>query len=223
MSLGASTIFFLSQAWQPYPGSVLLKATCIAPLAVLVFRVLRNFNGRILALSLCFSSVGDVFLALNPAHLFVPGLTSFLVTHGLYIGLFARNWERPIRIGSAQRWLILWVVLYSGGMAYWLFPSLGKLSIPVAVYLVGITSMVLSAVLLRSRQVLFGAGLFLLSDSLIAVNRFKFPVFWGDYLIWATYYFGQLGIVCDFLRKRSGGAEKAEAISEATIRFKSNL
>jgi uncharacterized membrane protein YhhN len=47
-----------------------------------------------------------------------------------------------------------------------------------------------------------GALLFMLSDSLIAVSKFKHPIRYDDYLIWCTYYVGQVCISMGFLRHR---------------------
>jgi hypothetical protein len=50
-----------------------------------------------------------------------------------------------------------------------------------------------------------GAVLFLISDSLLAIHKFKAPMPLRDYLVWSTYYLGQCGIALGYLA--SGGAE----------------
>jgi len=46
--------------------------------------------------------------------------------------------------------------------------------------------------------------LFLISDSILAVNKFKTEVPLRDYLVWATYYAAQYAITTGFLvRKRA--------------------
>jgi uncharacterized membrane protein YhhN len=54
----------------------------------------------------------------------------------------------------------------------------------------------------RSWIVPLGALLFMLSDSLIAVGKFKHPVRYDNYLIWCTYYVGQVCIAIGVLRYR---------------------
>ena len=85
-----------------------------------------------------------------------------------------------------------------------MLPNLGKLTIPVMVYISALTLMVQSALLARfkTKWIVCGAVLFMLSDSLIGVNRFKMDVPWRDYLVWATYYVGQCGIVLGYLQEK---------------------
>ena len=66
-----------------------------------------------------------------------------------------------------------------------------------------ITAMVLAAILARFSNpwVAVGAILFLISDSLLAVNKFKTPVPFRDVLVWTTYYVGQFLIANSFPRK----------------------
>jgi uncharacterized membrane protein YhhN len=47
-----------------------------------------------------------------------------------------------------------------------------------------------------------GAILFLISDSIIAISKFKTPVPSQGHLVWATYYLGQCGIALGFLREK---------------------
>ncbi|MFI5176651.1 MAG: lysoplasmalogenase [Terriglobia bacterium] len=206
ISMGSSFIFFLSLGWQPYSGSVVIKAMSILPLALLAFRLLHSREGFVLGFSLLFSSLGDVFLAIDPVRLFVFGLASFLIAHLMYIALFAQSWARPLRINSTRLVMIVLVVLYGVLMAHWFLPFLGNLTGPVLAYLGVIILMVVAALgadFSRS-WVAIGAVLFLLSDSLIAVSKFKQPVLFRDYLVWISYYLAQYFISVGFLREKLG-------------------
>jgi alkenylglycerophosphocholine hydrolase len=68
-------------------------------------------------------------------------------------------------------------------------------------YVCAITAMLVSAVLARFENswIALGAGLFLISDSILAVNKFKTEVPLRDYLVWATYYAAQYAIAAGFL------------------------
>jgi len=81
-------------------------------------------------------------------------------------------------------------------MGVQLFPHLGDMLIPVAAYLFIIFAMGISAALGAANHtlVIAGAGLFILSDSLIAINQFLTPVPLSDLLIMITYYLAQLFI-----------------------------
>jgi uncharacterized membrane protein YhhN len=90
-------------------------------------------------------------------------------------------------------------------LSAWIVPSVGALAVPVVLYICALTAMVSTAILARFRQrwVAVGAILFLVSDSLLAVHKFKEPVPLRDYLVWSTYYLGQCGIALGYLS--SGG------------------
>lgn len=195
-----SAAYLASQAWQPYPGSFALKGACVALLALMAFR-----SGiPILGVALVLSSAGDVLLDLDPERLFVYGLGLFLLVHLIYILLFSRSRTIPPVIGRVQAGMVILVSGYCGSIAAWLLPGLGNLQIPVGIYMCAITVMVVTAILARCAQpsVVWGALLFLASDSLLAVNKFKMPVPYRDYLVWATYYLGQYGIAIGFLNEK---------------------
>ena len=198
LSMVCGIIYLLTQPWQPYPGSVIVKASSVGPLAVLAFAA----GSPMLGVALALSTVGDVLLDLDPDRLFVFGLGSFLLAHLVYISVFVRNRSRTIALGAPRLLAAALVLLYSIAVSLWLLPALGNLMVPVAIYMCAITAMVLSAILARfpNHWVAVGAILFLVSDSLLAVNKFKTPVPYRDFLIWSTYYAGQYGIAIGFLR-----------------------
>ena len=154
-----------------------------------------------LGAALALSTLGDVLLDLDPVRLFVFGLGSFLVAHLVYISVFIRNRRRTVPFGAPRLLLAGLVLLYSIAVSVWLLPSLGGLIVPVTIYMCTITAMVISAILARFENpwVAVGAILFLISDSLLAVNKFKTPVPYRDFLVWSTYYAGQYGIAVGFL------------------------
>jgi uncharacterized membrane protein YhhN len=117
----------------------------------------------------------------------------------------ARDLSRPpAGAGAVRRLIAIVVAAYTASMLIWLWPGLGDLRIPVLVYICVITCMGVMSLLagFRSWIVPLGALLFMLSDSLIAVGKFKHPIRYDDYLIWCTYYVGQVCIAMGFLRYR---------------------
>lgn len=140
------------------------------------------------------SLAGDVFLML-PTDRFVPGLASFLVGHIAYtIGLNLDGGD-----GGA-------LALAAAGVAVVGAPLGGRivrgarshdavLAVPVALYVLVISAMVVSALATGSPWAIAGAGLFYLSDALIGWTRFVAPIR-GDRLgIMVTYHAGQAGLV----------------------------
>ncbi len=216
VSIACSTIYLITAGWPHMPGRVVFKALSVAPLAVLAFRLLRegahgkellrDHDNTILAVALACSCMGDVILDLDANRLFVQGLLAFLTAHFIYILLFVRNWSRPLRPGGAQLLLAAMVLLFSLVLANWFAPSLGTFAKPVMLYVCVITVMVVTAILagFSTRWIVVGAILFLISDSLIAIHKFRTPVPWRDYLVWASYYLGQYGIAIGFLREKLG-------------------
>jgi len=122
---------------------------------------------------LVFSLAGDVFLML-PSDRFVAGLVAFLIAHLFYIAAFVSE------ISALTWWPLVPVVIYGIVVYTILAPSLGKLKLPVLAYIVVITIMAWlawerwsqtgqSGALLAS----VGAVLFVISDTILALNRFR--------------------------------------------------
>jgi uncharacterized membrane protein YhhN len=180
-----------------------VKGLSIAALALLAFLLGRKVSADfpILGIALTLSSIGDVLLDLDPERLFVAGLSSFLLTHLTYVILFVRNRPKPFAMGTAQVLGMTLVLLYTLTISFWLLPSLGQLIVPVAIYMCAITAMVLTCIVARfsSPWIICGAILFLVSDSLLAVNKFKTPIPYRDYPVWSTYYAAQFAIAIGFL------------------------
>jgi uncharacterized membrane protein YhhN len=200
LSLLLATAYLVSQAWQPYPASFALKGLCVAILAAIAF---RNAS-PVLGVALALSSAGDVLLDLDPERLFVYGLGLFLLVHLIYVFLFVQARRGPLTVPRSRVVAVILVLAYCGGISAWLLPSLGSLMAPVAIYMCAITAMVVTAVLAGFSRpgIVWGAMLFLASDSLLAVNKFKTAVPYRAYLVWATYYLGQYSIAIGFLNEK---------------------
>jgi uncharacterized membrane protein YhhN len=54
--------------------------------------------------------------------------------------------------------------------------------------------------------------LFPISDSILAVNKFKAPVPTTGYSIWATYHLAQFGIEIGFLLEKLGEKQRQERL-----------
>ena len=153
-------------------------------------------DSQILAAALTLSCIGDVFLHLGPRRYFGQALGAFLLAHVAYTLLFVRSWRRPFRPGGVQLILAAAVLVYSMVVTGWLASGLGEHAVPVMVYSGAITAMTVSAILAGFSMpfVWIGAMLFVVSDSLIAIGRFKTALPLTAYLIWPTYYLAQYGI-----------------------------
>lgn len=154
--------------------------------------------------ALIFSWIGDILL-LWPS-LFIYGLGSFLMAHVCYIIGFRLAQSSPNSLGQVNFiksfFFNLPIYILAALTFYLINPNLGVLKIPVIAYILVIVSMVVTA---RERfgkcsaasfwQVFIGALLFLVSDGILALDRFyeKFPE--AGVLIMGTYASAQLLIV----------------------------
>jgi len=125
------------------------------------------------AVAITLSWLGDVTLGSVGEIWFLVGLGFFLLAHIAYIVLFTRRLMRaPIRTW-ALAYLVWWVALVAI-----LWPHLGNLLLPVAVY--GLVLGLMGAVALScNRWVAIGGALFVVSDSLLGINRFHPDFEWG--------------------------------------------
>jgi len=176
---------------SPYPGSPAIKGLSIAILAVLPWLSrTRRRDAALLSAALVASATGDVLLEAGPERLFVPGLSAFLTAHIAYTVLFAGN--RATGAGLSRCLWLAAVLVYVALFSLWLAPSLGPLKIPVMIYICAIAAMTSTALLSRfGQRVAAGALLFLVSDSLLAIGKFKAPFLWLGYMVWTAYYAAQ--------------------------------
>lgn len=188
---------------------IVTKPLLMPILIALLLAATRSSRARnLFILALVFSFAGDVFLLFefaNPA-LFVPGLLCFLITHILYIVYFVNIKPARISLLKTAPWLWPLLLLYVGGLLYLLYPGLGALKIPVTVYALVITGMLLASLHIYKRvnptagkHFILGALLFVISDSLLAVNKF-YAVLPFSFLVMVTYCFAQYFLVKGFIR-----------------------
>ena len=146
--------------------------------------------------ALTFSLAGDVLL-MFPGY-FIPGLVAFLLAHLCYIALFRQGvpWfpSRRALLATLAIGAAVYALLWSG-----LNPVL---KIAVAAYVVAIALMAAQALgratVLRdpaATGVAVGAGFFMLSDSLLAVNKFVSPLPMAQVWVLTTYCLAQILLV----------------------------
>jgi uncharacterized membrane protein YhhN len=158
------------------------------------------------------SLAGDAFLAWSG--FFIQGLASFLTAHILYCILFVKSGARAWNVTAAAP-----LVLFGASMATWLIKSggvAGGLVAPVMLYLTVILAMAMIAAArykaeptLENRTVLFGALFFVISDSLLAVNKFIQPLPYSGVLVLGTYYSAQECILLGWVRGKNGMHQQA--------------
>jgi len=198
VSLACSAAYAGAMAWGRFPGVWLVKALSIAVLAWLVRR------SGVLVAAVLLGATGDALLSLG-RQWFLHGLVAFLCGHVAYAVGFLR-----LPAGRAPARVAL-VALAAYGIAFyaWLWPGLASMRAPVAVYTAAILAMTMASLRLGG-AVTSGALLFLISDSVLAANRFHAPMPLSGPIVWSTYYFGQFLIVTG-LAARCGEPERVSA------------
>ncbi len=174
----ASANTWLAFATKPIP--VLILMLWLAGMPAATYR-------RWILTGLAFSMLGDLALAW-PSDLFIIGLAAFFCAHLAYLRAYLDD-TRQTAPGALLIALACGSSLF--GMLAW--NGLGELLIPIAAY-----ALVISAMLWRALAcgglAAFGAASFVLSDSLIGVDRFVSPFSAAPYLIILFYWFGQWAI-----------------------------
>jgi len=170
---------------------------------------LKTSFDKIIFVGFIFAWLGDIFLMFNNNDLFVFGLASFLICHILYIVGFIKNIRSSKHKPSMLNRFILallplfyLIVLYSYIYPYIANNELNKpFLIPVTVYAITIVTMSLFSLWRigasnRTSVVLMiiGAFVFMISDSLIALNKFVSPFQHANLYIMFTYCAAQLSI-----------------------------
>lgn len=154
---------------------------------------IRLAYSRWICLGLLFSLVGDVLL-IWPDKFFVAGLAAFFFTHLAYLTAFTRDAKFP------ANWLLWTVFLIIAAEDFrQLHARLPRgLGLPVALYAVALATMTAQAIgrsirlrSFASKLAAIGAILFLLSDTLLAWNRFQKPIAAAPALILSLYYAAQ--------------------------------
>lgn len=159
---------------------------------------------RWISLGLLASLAGDILLDW-PGDLFVFGLGAFLLAHLAYLRAYLSDCKQPA-------WLALLLALATGSTMFAILASadLGPLLIPVACYALAISAMLWRALARLGQQGLnthstrmaaVGAALFVLSDSLIGINRFVAPFEAAPLAIMLSYWLGQWAIAASAFKQ----------------------
>ena len=163
-------------------------------------------NGHFIR-AMFFCWTGDVLLLkqADAEMFFILGLVSFLIGHLLYILAYRElRWADKMNgLLMTQKLRVSFPVALAGtGLIVVLLPTLGGLMIPVIVYAIVLMGMVMAAFFRYGRTspdsfwlVAAGALLFMVSDSILAINKFHTAFELAGPLIMLTYILAQFLIV----------------------------
>ena len=170
--------------------AILKPLTTISIMMVLFIKGTPNlFRFKsLLVLAFLFCLIGDIFL-LNDNY-FVFGLGSFLIGHLCFASGFIQ-----LEGFQTNRWIFLLLVSIGVGLFLWLRTDLEALTGPVALYVLVTVFMAWQGASLyfkrkQSSYALIGIAvlLFMFSDTVIAINKFKTAFEFAGAVILTTYW-----------------------------------
>jgi uncharacterized membrane protein YhhN len=206
---GLLTLLYLSfglagkTEWLNYLKPLLMPMLMLA----LLINSKAATSRLILLAGLLFSLAGDVLLINDSVpNYFIAGLACFLLAHICYTWLFLSLAPKAFSSLLKRPSYFIIVIVYALSLLVVLWPRLGELRLPVAVY-AGVISIMLLAAIAVSHQlkgftgkwILSGAILFVISDSLLALNKFLQPFPYAGVLIMLTYCLAQAFFVRGYL------------------------
>lgn len=189
-------------AFQTGPWLLAAIAKAVTTIIIIVYAWRRGGGdgySRAICIGLVASLAGDVFL-LWPQQGFLPGLISFLIAHLLYLYAFTDGMRRGFAPAPA-----LGYIAYAAIALAFLWEHLpGGLRVPVVVYIAALLAMAAAAAsrALRAapadvglaRVAALGAGLFVISDTTLAFNKFAGPIPFANAIVLTTYWLAQWAI-----------------------------
>ena len=154
-----------------------------------------------------FALLGDVFLLIpgdNPFY-FQLGLGSFLIMQLSYIRLFAKQASDQAWVPAYARQPLAGVIIYVFLFLAFLNPYLADgMKIPVTLYAFALGSMLYFAIRLKNQLIVWGAFLFVVSDSVLAFGKFYYSFPGISTVVMLTYILAQLllmSALCKFKLK----------------------
>lgn len=155
-------------------------------------------GSRTVLSALLLSWAGDLLLLGTGATWFIAGLIAFLLAHLTYIRYFLSIQSNRVSFLKRRPVMLLAVAVFVFELLHILWPGLGELRAAVTVYAIIIGAMLCSALWQYGKvpdqaafRFMAGAMLFVLSDAMLAIDRFRasFPA--AGTAIMATYCLAQ--------------------------------
>jgi len=203
-SLAAAAAYGI--VWVVRPAGWVRTGLKTAAVGALALGALSEQRVWLLALAIGLRTMGDFVLAVDEKRGLPSALFSLLLAQAAYLALFlhagggmAMFRAQPLRLAG-----IMTIVSATVLVVRLIWPRLGALKAPSAVYALAAAGMAMAALALPAARwpAMAGAAAFFASDGVLAVRIFRFggardPV--ADRTVWALYYLGQAGMAAGFL------------------------
>jgi len=192
-----ATSFTFSTFFEPYPFSYLVKLLPMAVLIIVAFQSMQSASDKLFLIGLLFSAMGDFILDYDRDSWFIYGLGSFLIAHFFYLRCF---WP----VTQKNRVAVIGYIVFGLLTFNLIAPGLGKLFLPVLIYMSVLLFMgIFTLISKKSNHWLVVGGLcFVISDSIIGINKFYSPIAYSHFFIMMTYYFAQYALVKGIFYRR---------------------
>ncbi len=209
VSIGELVSQFIDTGWIHHVCKPLIMASLGA---IYLYSVPAERRSWMVIGAIFFSFLGDSLLMYDQVAeiYFMAGLGAFLVAQLCYLMAYRQHRSNETANASlnVQRVRLAFPVVLAGtGLVFVLYPRLGALQIPVMLYALVLVLMVLSALgrLGRTENASFwmvfsGAVFFMVSDSLLAINKFLHPINGGGFWIMLTYIGAQYLIITGLIK-----------------------
>lgn len=181
-------VFLLDTISDPYVMVFKLIPMVLVILLAFLFKVEHIIPYKtLMIIALIFCAIGDYTL-----QWFIIGLISFLIGHIFYIRAFLSTKEQ-----ATPLWVKVILIVYGVIMLIWIGGTLIQkneliLACAVTIYMFVILTMGWTSFRAGSKYAVARAILFIISDSILAINKFVINVEFSHQLIMLTYYSAQL-------------------------------
>ncbi|MDP1764118.1 MAG: lysoplasmalogenase [Sediminibacterium sp.] len=159
---------------------------------------------------LFFAFLGDLLLTQKGESFFLLGMLAFIGTHICYSLYFLTLQKLDFSRGKPMLLAALALLILSSEVMHLTGDSLGSFKVPILLYMVIIGAMTVFATntihhtatkQLTIQYFIPGAGLFVLSDSILALNLFVYHEVWLDIAVMLTYGTAQCLLVLGFSKR----------------------
>ena len=200
--LAVAILYFLALFFLPQYVSVTKPLIMSSLIGFYISTETRQNNGFLLGM--IFALLGDIFLMFDNDSFFIAGLFCFLLMQWTYLFTFKQHFTKP-KVKTTLYFTAIFLI--SCSLLAWMWPYLGSMKMHVTIYFISILSMVFFAIT-RDKNIPFyfsvvsGAILFLISDALLAVNKFAVQFSYAGVLVMLTYIAAQYLIVTGIVGQR---------------------
>lgn len=175
----------------------------IIPFLMIGLFITKTYN-LFLFIGLTLGWIGDIFLLFtNKKQFFIVGATAFGFGHIAYICATVQVFINKYTFSDIPLWAIITLTILAIVFLILTFTKtkkhLGKLSFLIAFYFYILIIAILTAYITSYYLLSIGFAIFVISDSILSINKFVRPIKRDHFYIMSTYILAQTLIVISFI------------------------